>query len=1022
MSASLQGIPKRDQDKLNGTASSNITVKSPEPTPVINEPPAAASTSNILNTYRSVTYNFTLAALSSYGINDPATYRQSSLDFVILKSGGKGVNGTNSTKLQVEKQPASRQGLYSWQNSSFDEQMNAINERASIKENAITKEIIEGFNKNSPGKFDMFIDNVEIETVMSFTPDSGVTLPTSIKFEVNEPYSINGFIEALHVNAIAAGYLSYTQASFLLKMEFVGYPDDVEIPEPRFIDKSTRYFVFGFTGLEVSITERGTRYLCSAVPFNERAFGQPNVLKKSIQIFGNTVGDILNDFFTKINQQIVESDKDSTVQNTAASNKYAIEFQTWDAKTGFSMSQETPIYKSAIVNKDTGNQKPAMQDPQNTNMSNASRVEGKPASSQTSATQAADESKGVRNTINALPSINFDANVNIHECITSVIRDSEYVTNILKTLGQTNNPDEFGMVDYFMVRLKVTNQSIINDISKEPFKNYTYVVAPYRMHYTRIPNYGSMIKDTSNLLAVALRTYNYLYTGKNIDVIDFKLNFNTLFFEAIPTDMGANSSPSTKDSAAPANNIEMKRNTQDTSPSILSENPQVRSLVDPSLTTGGVIKGNQPNNADPYFILATNMHNAVVDSKASMLTGNIKILGDPFYLATGGIGNYNPKPNARGETQDGEADQNFSEVLININFRNPVDIGDDGFLKFDEKLVPFSGIYRVLKVVSTFKDGLFTQDLDIIRVPGNIGVSLTKNDIQNQIVTSSKPEDTPATDVSTAVTVVGTTGGSGLRASAGSLLGLLSRGLPSIGLPGSLSNFTAAAGGLGGSVQSLLTQASGAVTNGIGNLTSAVSGLTSNLSSNLGGSAQSLLTQASGAVTVGIGNLSSAAGVFGSSIPGGVAQSAQGLKLSAQGLGLTSTDPATLAAGFGINTSQISGLSSNLQSKLSPALSNIINSIPPNTDIGASIDQGVILDNSNLTKLGNLPATSPFTIAPPSVPDLAYTKSSLITNPLTASVTNGSASAISNLNASQFALSTDPISRKRLGLPSITKL
>jgi hypothetical protein len=129
-----------------------------------------------------------------------------------------------------------------------------------------------------------------------------------------------------------------------------------------------------------------------------------------------------------------------------------------------------------------------------------------------------------------------------------------------------------------------------------------------------------------------------------------------------------------------------------------------------------------------------------------------------------------------------------------------------------------------------------------------------------------------------------------------------------------------------------------------------------------------------------------------------------------------------LAAGFGINTSQISGLSSNLQSKLSPELSNIINSIPSNTDIGASIDQGIILDNMNLTKLGNLPATSPFSIAPSVATDTAYVQTTLGSNFLTNRLTDNSAAAISNLNSSQFALTTDPISRKRLGLPSITKL
>jgi hypothetical protein len=580
------------------------------------------------------------------------------------------------------------------------------------------------------------------------------------------------------------------------------------------------------------------------------------------------------------------------------------------------------------------------------------------------------------------------------------------------------------MVDYFMVKLEVTNQNIIDDLAKEPYKNYTYVVAPYRMHYTRIPNYGSMIKDTAGLLPIARRTYNYIYTGQNIDVLDFKLNFNTLFFEAIPSGMGANSNPSVKDGAAPAKNIETQRTTQDTTPSLLSENPQARSLVDPSLTMGAGIRGNQPQSADPYFILATGMHNAVVDSKASMLTGNISILGDPFYLATGGIGNYNPKPGVRGETQDGEADQNFSEVLININFRNPVDIGDDGFLKFRDGLVPFSGIYRVLKVVSNFKDGVFKQELEIVRVPGNIGNSLTKADIQNQTVSAPKPEDTGATDTSRAVEVVSSSGtsGSGFRPSAGSLLSLLSRGLPSVGLPGSLSNFTAALGGLGGSAQSLLTQASGAVTNGIGNLTSSVTGLGSNLSSSFGGSAQSLLTQASGAVTTGVGNLSSAVGAFGSSIPGGLAQSASGLRLSAQGLGLTSTDPATVAAGFGINASQISGLSENLESKAISQLASLNRNIPVDTNIGVALDQGVIFDNLNKYKLSNLPATPPFSIAPPAALDPAYKTVASSSNLLNANLTNNATSLSPNFNSSQFSLSSDPISRKRLGLPAITKI
>jgi hypothetical protein len=90
------------------------------------------------------------------------------------------------------------------------------------------------------------------------------------------------------------------------------------------------------------------------------------------------------------------------------------------------------------------------------------------------------------------------------------------------------------------------------------------------------------------------------------------------------------------------------------------------------------------------------MHNAIIDSKASMIIGEIELLGDPFYIATGGVGNYVSSPDGRGKTKDGEADHIYSEVLITINFRNPIDINPDtGMMYFDPKLIPFSAGQRI---------------------------------------------------------------------------------------------------------------------------------------------------------------------------------------------------------------------------------------------------------------------------------------------------------------------------------------
>jgi len=117
------------------------------------------------------------------------------------------------------------------------------------------------------------------------------------------------------------------------------------------------------------------------------------------------------------------------------------------------------------------------------------------------------------------------------------------------------------------------------------------------------------------------------------------------------------------------------------------------------------------------------MHAAIVNSAASLAMAELEILGDPFYLVTGGIGNYTPKIKSTGITETGEASYISSDVLVNLNFRNPVDIGtfeEGGRVYFQEEKVPFSGIYRVSKARSSFREGMFKQTLTMQRVPSQV--------------------------------------------------------------------------------------------------------------------------------------------------------------------------------------------------------------------------------------------------------------------------------------------------------------
>ena len=757
--------------------------------------------SNIFNKYRTITYNFTLSALEKKHLDAPESYRKddAELKLVILKSGGKGASmmertlSTNDPNFNKLAQDQVGKGSQSARRNPGPQTHSA---------NYYADKFMEDFNNKSPGRFDMFLENVEIESLMAPSQKTNTTTATKIKFDVIEPYSINGFIEALHTSAVAAGFPSYQNAAFLLKLEFWGYPDDEEFPEPVKIPNSTRYYPMAITEANIEITEKGTLYRCNAVPYNERSFGHPNMVKKPIKMQGKTVGEILRNLFKALDvtsKEIQEIENKEAGITSKEYDRYDIKFPQWSETEGWlTAGSDNKIAGSKMGNVLTDPLLVGMNKPQDTSQSNGYNANDakKPKDGEQPPSVKFKPGESV---------IQFDQDTNISELITAIVRDSEYAKDLLKGLTENKPgiPDQYGFVEYWLIRIETTNSDEINELGQKPFQKFTYIVQPYKVHYTRIPGYGRERINEKDLKKVSNRDYNWIYTGKNIDVLNFKLNFNNLFFEAVPVNMGNKPTSGKSDAAAPANANKAKLNAK---PSEVSQGNRAQGQVpDPAVKIlsaklqayGG--NAAQPEE-DPYQLLARTMHNAVINSKASMLTGEIEILGDPFYLAGAGSGNWNPKPAKRGQTLSGEANHNYGSVLITINFRNPEDINsfeDGGMMKFDSNRVPFSGVYQVTTVLSTFKDGIFKQKLDVIRMPGQVLDSdLRSSDPADRYVTESKQGSQVVPDETRAMSPES-------RADSRSVETILNRGLPN-----ATTNFVNAAGGLGGSPLSQLTSAS----------------------------------------------------------------------------------------------------------------------------------------------------------------------------------------------------------------------
>ena len=103
------------------------------------------------------------------------------------------------------------------------------------------------------------------------------------------------------------------------------------------------------------------------------------------------------------------------------------------------------------------------------------------------------------------------------------------------------------------------------------------------------------------------------------------------------------------------------------------------------------------------------------------------IMGDPYYLNDSGTGNYRAKP---GEyiniSKDGTMYIHNGEVDVKVNFKTPIDYGyepgkgdKEGHLKFNDALstTSYSGVYQLIEVHNKFAQGIFTQDLVMVRRP-----------------------------------------------------------------------------------------------------------------------------------------------------------------------------------------------------------------------------------------------------------------------------------------------------------------
>ena len=701
---------------------------------------------NSLRQFASYNYIIGMYALTNEEINNPdATYKIKKPEIAIMQSGG----GLGNTKVLTAYESSGR-------------------------------------------KIEFFCNSLEIESIISPSRKKGTTNAVGFRLEILEPYSMGLFLQTLQMAAYQAGHQNYTESPFLLTLDFVGYDQD---GNPINVPQASKKLPFKLVGSDLEVTNGGSSYVVEGVAYNEGALKDATQsIPVDVTLTGRTLEDLLqsspkslanelNKYFakkaidgtistadqyfivfpksraTKGNLSGVTSDggnSATTAQNNAAPSVSVSSQQSTRNTVSSEKIQE--IYKKLkdgdipeeefesyienlttmvsttslgqeITEKQTG--KENANEIGTSEMFNLEEL-GSTQQPFGDASFTWDKEKNVwardggqMQIAPGLGEIKFAQGTRIQDIIEELIIISSYGRNVISAPS-----DGTGFKDWFKIDTQVFN---ITDPTTEkktgqPPRIYVFRILPYKVHEAKFLSPDKIPYGIGALKKQVCKEYNYIYSGKNEDIINFNINLDNTFFKSMSPGVlpRLNVEEAGKEGENPEQHIE--QTPADNDQAISGKSAPV--LENKSIAAGAV------NVDDMRVEIARRFNDAIVNSDADLLSVEMEIWGDPYYLSDSGIGNYNSENTELINIDaDGNVDYQYGEVDILINFRTPVDYKENGMMGFPDETVSvdaFSGLYLVTTVKNLIADGQFKQTLECIRRSNQYPKKPTSQDTESK--------------------------------------------------------------------------------------------------------------------------------------------------------------------------------------------------------------------------------------------------------------------------------------------------
>jgi hypothetical protein len=528
-----------------------------------------------------------------------------------------------------------------------------------------------GYERSQSFHEDFYFDTFKMSGVIGLNSRSRSSNVITLDFNIVEPYGIT-FLNRLLAVAKELGVQSWHEMPFVMQIDFYGNDDNGVPINP--IPGQSKIIPFKLIACNIKASSRGSEYQCSAVPFNHQVFRESVASVPAIfEMRAKTVGD----FF---------SDQDKEGSFTTALNNYNKKLAEKSGKS--EKSQELYDEYAFELGEGLADALIVANDKVSTSRIPMASKNNKDA---TDAQGAAAAKGGKPVTVDlSTQLITINAGTSIIDVINLVLRNSNYVIDQLEPGG--GKP-----INWFKIIPKVELKKF-DKIRKVYQKKITYSIIKSTYYNTKYP--GAPIALPSKWA----KEYNYMYTGLNQSILDFNIDFDTMFYTVMTASR-----------------------LKETATEVYAGEEEIPETVDNDTQDNGIaplrlgfvaaqtdVTSKEGNN-DEKSVAAGDMYKSMMSSsRGDMINIKITISGDPefikqddFYIT-----------DSTDEIVNGSIASDTAEVFVYLTFRSPSDlIQETGLMDFTTyKDTVFSGIYKVITIDTIFERGQFKQILDLVRM------------------------------------------------------------------------------------------------------------------------------------------------------------------------------------------------------------------------------------------------------------------------------------------------------------------